>query len=69
MPPPTVTCDLTQPPAQLPPLPAITTPAAQMLPSMDSWATDAMGIYAGEVTIRQREHACMRKLRERGVIR
>ena len=68
-PPPTVTCDQTQPAATLPPLPPITTPPALMLAAMDRWAIAAMGVFAGEVTIRQSEHACMRTLRQKGVIR
>lgn len=40
-----------------------------MLAAMDQWALAAIGVYAGEVTIRRGEHACMRALRERGVIR
>lgn len=69
MPPPTVGCDQTPPPAHLPPLPPLTTPPAQMLSAMDQWVLAAMGIYTREVTIRRGEHDCMRNLRTKGVIR
>lgn len=68
-PPPTISCDQTPPPAHLPPLPPLSTPPGQMLAAMDQWVLAAIGVYAGEVTIRRGEHACMRDLRERGVIR
>ncbi len=40
-----------------------------MLAAMDQWALAALGIYTREVTIRRGEHACMRELRSKGVIR
>ncbi len=68
-PPPVVTCDQTQPAALIPPLPPAATPAAQMLQAMDAWALQMIGIYQREVTTRQAEHTCTRKLRGAGVIR
>lgn len=62
-----VTCDATPAPAQLPPLPELT--SAADLPLADAWIAAAVGIYQREVTIRQREHACLRDLRAQGVIR
>lgn len=67
-PPPVVSCDQTQPPALIPPLPSAATPPAQMLAAMDAWAVTMMGLYETETTTRHAEHACMRELRKRGVI-
>lgn len=50
-------------------LPPLSTPPGQMLAAMDQWALAAIGVYAGEATTRQAEHACMRELRVKGVIR
>lgn len=68
-PPPVVSCDQTQPPALIPPLPPITTPPDKMLEAMDAWAVQFMAIYQREVATRHAEHACWRVLRMRGVIR
>jgi hypothetical protein len=35
---------------------------------MDVWASAVIGIYQGEVTKRQKEHACMAEYRAKGVI-
>lgn len=40
-----------------------------MLKAMDTWALQMLGIYTGEVTIRQTEHACMQALRQKDIIR
>jgi hypothetical protein len=52
----------------IPPLPPITTPPAQMLAAMDTWAVQAMAVYQREVTTRRGEHACWDALRSKGVI-
>jgi hypothetical protein len=40
-----------------------------MLAAMDTWAVQAMAVYQREVTTRRGEHACLRDLRHKGVIR
>ena len=66
-PPPLVTCDQTPPPAQLPPIPQLQS-LLDLAPT-DAWRLTAIGLYQVEVTIRHREHKCMRELRSKGVIR
>lgn len=39
------------------------------MPANDAWKGAILGLYEGEVTIRAGEHACMRDLRAKGVIR
>jgi len=62
-----VTCDQTPPPAQLPPIPPLQSLAD--LKDTDAWILLAIGLYQAEVTIRHGEHACLRQLRSKGVIR
>lgn len=62
-----VTCDATPPPAQLPPVPHVA--GAAGLPLADAYVATLIGLYATEVTIRHAEHACLRELRAKGVLR
>lgn len=58
--PPRIDCQA-GPAALLPPIPPLV--------EMDVWAAAVIGIYQGEVTKRQAEHACLDQLRDKGVIR
>lgn len=67
MPPPTVNCDRTPPPAPIPLVPDLR--GAPDLAPLDAWAAQMIGLYQSEVTIRLGEHACWHDLRSKGVIR
>ena len=66
-PPPLVTCDQTPAARQLPKVPWLR--SAADLPNGDAWMAMAAGLYETEVTLRQLEHRCLQRLRDKGVIR
>jgi hypothetical protein len=43
--------------------------SAADLPNGDAWMAMAIGLYQAEVTLRQLEHRCLQRLRDKGVIR
>lgn len=65
--PPLVTCDQTPAARQLPKVPWLR--SAADLPNGDAWMAMAAGLYETEVTLRQLEHRCLQRLRDKGVIR